>query len=322
MLRGVKKLFDMTGTFRRFVILTLFRLPFDTLLNIVNALFLEYAFDAVNGADKKGLMTACALFGVVNIFLFLYNGTVWTIYSAFAARWAAALRRKLFRHISSLSLKQMEDRTAGEWITRLNSDLMAAAAVLNEPIHLPHAAVALVNICVSSVILFLTDPKMFGLVILFVAPHLLISQLVVAKPMTRLKADVQEAMAKNTSDMHAIIACADTALIYDAQGFLLKRFEKSSMEIMKKNMRLHNRRALGNGLLPLMGISGYFALLLAGGVQIAGGMMTFGSLTAVLQYRGGLLKSMMMLVNCIINLKTAMAGVRRVCETMSIRPED
>lgn len=104
MMRGLKKLFDITGMFRRFVILTLLRLPFDPFYNIIHALFLKHAFDAVNDTDKSALATACALFGVGSILLFLNNGTVWTIYSAFVARWTAALRRKLFRHISSLSL--------------------------------------------------------------------------------------------------------------------------------------------------------------------------------------------------------------------------
>jgi ABC-type multidrug transport system fused ATPase/permease subunit len=322
MMRGLKKLFDITGMFRRFVILTLLRLPFDPFYNIIHALFLKHAFDAVNDTDKSALATACALFGVGSILLFLNNGTVWTIYSAFVARWTAALRRKLFRHISSLSLKQMEERTAGEWITRLNADLRAAAAVLDQPIHLPHAAVSLANICVSSIILASASPMMFGLVILFAAPHLLISQLAVVRPMTRLAADVQEAMAENTSDMDTVIACADTALVYDAQGFLLERFEKSSLNVMRKSMRLHRRRALGNGLIPLMGISGYLALLLAGGSRIAGGAMAFGSLIAVLQYRVGFLKSLNMFLNSMTNIKTAMAGVKRVCETMSIVPEE
>ena len=48
---------------------------------------------------------------------------------------------------------------------------------------------------------------------------MLISRLIVAKPMTRLATDVQEAAAENASDMNAIIVCAAEALIYDAQSF-------------------------------------------------------------------------------------------------------
>ena len=35
-----------------------------------------------------------------------------------------------------------------------------------------------------------------------------------------------------------------------------------------------------------------------------------------------MLVSLMMFINSMINIKTALAGVRRVCDTMDIRPED
>ncbi len=322
MIRELRKLFNITGMLRRFIILTLLRCPFDALYTAVQALFLKHAFDAVNNAQTSSLFITCILFGVGNIILFLYNGNVWTVYTAFVTRWTAVLRRKLFRHIGSLSLRQIEMRTVGEWITRLNSDLHAATAMLNQPIHIPHAVVSLVNAVVSSVILASADMMMFSLVILFAVPHMLISRLIVAKPMTRLATDVQEAAAENASDMNAIIVCAAEALIYDAQSFLLRRFEESSLNIRRKSMRLQHRRALVNSLIPLMGMSGYLAALLVGGSRIAGGAMTFGSLTAVLQSRGRMLVSLMMFINSMINIKTALAGVRRVCDTMDIRPED
>ena len=219
MIRELRKLFNITGMLRRFIILTLLRCPFDALYTAVQALFLKHAFDAVNNAQTSSLFITCILFGVGNIILFLYNGTVWTVYTAFVTNWTAVLRRKLFRHIGSLSLRQIEMRTVGEWITRLNSDLHAATAMLNQPIHIPHAVVSLVNAVVSSVILASADMMMFSLVILFAVPHMLISRLIVAKPMTRLATDVQEAAAENASDMNAIIVCAAEALIYDAQSF-------------------------------------------------------------------------------------------------------
>ena len=86
------------------------------------------------------------------------------------------IRRKLFRHISCLSLQQIEAKPSGEWITRLNADVQAATAILNQAIHLPHAVVSTVNICVSSMILVLINPWVFGLVIVFVIPHILVSQ--------------------------------------------------------------------------------------------------------------------------------------------------
>ena len=219
-------------------------------------------------------------------------------------------------------MQQIEAKPSGEWITRLNADVQAATAILNQAIHLPHAVVSTVNICVSSMILVLINPWVFGLVIVFVIPHILVSQLFITKPMIRLATKVQESAARNVTDMNTLVTCADTAILYDAQKFLLRRFEESSLEIRRASMRIQHRRAIGSGLLPLMGMSGYLVVLLIGGGWIAAGDMTFDELTAVFQYRGGVLTASMMLINSLVNIKTALAGVKRVNETMCIGLEE
>jgi len=321
-IRDIWKLFKMAGRVRRFIILTLLRCPFDALYTIIHASFLQFTFETINMENQNGLYHVCALFGIGSLFLFLYNGIVWTLYATFVTKWVGTIRRKLFGHISCLSLQQIEAKPSGEWITRLNSDVQAATALLNQSIHLPHAIVATVNICVSSMILVLVNPGIFGLVIMFVIPHILISQLFIAKPMIRYAMNAQEAIAKNATDMNALVTCADTAILYDAQGFLFRHFEESSLAIRKANMKILHRRAIGSGLLPLMGMSGYLVILLIGGSWIDAGTITFGALTAAFQYRGGMLKGSMMLINSLMNIKTALAGVKRVNETMRITREE
>jgi ABC-type multidrug transport system fused ATPase/permease subunit len=225
-IKAIRNLFRMTGGVRSFIILTLLRSPFDALHAVIQASFLQFAFEAINKESLKGLFHVTLLFGIGSLFLFLYNGTVWVLYATYVTKWVGIIREKLFEHISCLSLQQIEAKPSGEWITRLNTDVQAAAALLNQPIHLPHAVVSTVNICVSSIILVLMNPEIFGLIIIFIIPHILISHLFLAKPMFRYAMSVQEATARNTTDMNAIVTCADTAILYDAQGFLLRRFEK------------------------------------------------------------------------------------------------
>lgn len=321
-IKAIRNLFRMTGGVRSFIILTLLRSPFDALHAVIQASFLQFAFEAINKESLNGLFHVTLLFGIGSLFLFLYNGTVWVLYATYVTKWVGIIREKLFEHISCLSLQQIEAKPSGEWITRLNTDVQAAAALLNQPIHLPHAVVSTVNICVSSIILVLMNPEIFGLIIIFIIPHILISHLFLAKPMFRYAMSVQEATARNTTDMNAIVTCADTAILYDAQGFLLRRFEKSSLEIRKANMKIQQRKALGIGLLPLMGMCGYLVILLIGGSRVQAGNITFGELAAAFQYRGGLLKSTMMFINSFINIKASQAGIKRVNETMCITLEE
>lgn len=224
--------------------------------------------------------------------------------------------------MSGITLRKIEENPSGEWFTRLNADVQSASALLSQPLHLPHAVVSIVGITISAIILVSMNKLIFILVIALVIPHMLISHYFIAKPMTVLATKAQEVAARSTTDMNTLISCADTAILYDAQGFLLSRFEESSLNLRKANMRMRKRSAAGSALLPMMGMSGYFVILILGGVWISEGSLTFGELTAAFQYRGGVLVGFMMLINSLTSIRAALAGVRRVNETMGIQAEE
>ena len=322
MMRDLRVLFKTTGGGRHFILLLLLRCPFDALFTLLLASFLQLSFQAIRQGNASGLFAACAVLGIGSLLLFLYNGMVWAKYAAYAVEWCYSLRCKLFHHLSGISLQQMEERPSGDWLTRLNADVQQASALLNQPLHLAHAATATVGIGLSSVFLWMIQPSLYLLTLLFLLPHLVISQWFMARPMAKLSAQVQEATSCHTTQMNALITCADTAIMYDAMPFLLSRFEATSLSERKTFMMMKSRQAVGGTLLTLLGMIGFLIILLVGGRQIAEGSLTFGELTATFQYRGGILAGSLMLANSLVSIQTALAGVHRVNETMAIQSEE
>lgn len=193
----------------------------------------------------------------------------------------------------------------------------------SQPIHLPHAVNAILRILVSAVILWIINPCVFGWVLVFAVPHVYISQLFVGSAMTGLNKKALEAAARNTEELSALITCNAIALIYDGQDYLMKRFEKSSLELLRTKMNLWKRHALNAALAILpFGLSGYLVLLLFSGGKIAAGHLTFGDLTAAFQYRLGVITGANMLINCLISIQTSMAGIHRINQTMYEKTED
>ncbi len=322
MRRELWSLFKLTDTGRKLIVLLILRCPFATVHNVVQAVFLQQCFNAAANGSTADLYKACLLFGLFSAALFLYNGTVWTMFAAFVIRFTKLLRQKLFNHVTEISCQQMEARPSGEWFTRLNSDVQLASGLLNQPIALPHAVVSIVSIIASGTILITMNLSIFVLVIAFIIPHLLVSQLVIAKPMTTLGQKAQEAKSTNTTDFGTLITSADTALLYDAQGFFMKRFEESSLGLRRANMKLWVRNAMGDALLPMFAMSGYLLILFVGGAWISQGQLTFGDLTAAFQYRGGVLVGSIILINSLMSIKTSLAGVKRYNETLLIPAEE
>ena len=319
MLREYLKILKITGGGGLYALLLLLRSPVDLLFTWTQASFLQRAFNAVGQSNKSGLMEACLFFAVATICAFLYNGVIRIFFAPYCVRMEGRLRVKLYEKVSSFSYEKIESLPHGEWLTRLNTDVRMP---FSQPIHFPHAACSIVNISASAIVLWVVNPSVFGWVILFVVPHILINQLLIARAMPKLSKKSLEATAKNTGELTALITCADTAALYDGHDYLLKRFEESSLELLKAKMRIIKRSALGAAILPLFALSGYLVLLIASSSMIASGQLTFGDLTAAFQYRGGVLVGSLMLINCLISIQASMAGIRRLAETMSEETEE
>ncbi|MCL2058587.1 MAG: ABC transporter transmembrane domain-containing protein [Oscillospiraceae bacterium] len=285
------------------------RCPFDAALTVSQAVFLRYAFDALSPGGNHTLAQVCAAFGIATLCLFVYNGTIWSIYAPFVVRIEGRLRVMLAEKIASFPFERVDSSPHGEWMTLFNTDVQMP---FSQPLHLPHAVNAILRIFISGLALWLVAPAVFGWVMLFVVPHIAFSHFAVARAMPGLNRSVLGATAANTGDLDALVTCAAAAALYDATGFLMDRFERSSMELMKSKMRMRARAAVNEAVLPLFGMGGYLVLLLAGAGWIAGGRITFGDLTAAFQYRGGVLIGAMMLINSLASIGASVAPIKRL----------
>ena len=313
-----KKLLKITGKTRQFLLLLLLRAPFEICFTVINALFLQHAFNAIQRNDSGSLINTCIIFGIACFCLFLYNGTIWCIYAPFSTRLEWKLRTELYKKILSFSYERIESISHGEWLTRLNTDVEMP---FSQSVHLPHAACSILCICISSIILWFINPVIFGWVMLFILPNIIINQLFIARVMTRLNKKSLEAIAVNTGELASLITCSDIIKIYDSQDYLLKRFEESSLRLFKAKMRIVKRNSFGDAVLPLFALSGFLVLLIISGDWITSGSLTFGDLTAAFQFRGGILKSSNMFINCMISIQGSMAGIKRINDIMEEKTE-
>ena len=83
------------GIKKQYLQLLALRLPFESIRNLINALFLKQAFEAIEALDFVRLGVVCGLFLFANLLLFTYNGTVWRFFAAFYA----GLQKKLKLYI-------------------------------------------------------------------------------------------------------------------------------------------------------------------------------------------------------------------------------
>lgn len=306
------KLLKKVGIQRKYIILLLLRSPFDAIRTWTLAGLMKSVFLCVEMKNIEKIAGICIFYGLLRGILFLYNGTVWSIYAAFSARMEVWLQKQMLKKILNLPLKEVESRRSGDWITNLNSDIQAAITMMNGPMNMPHAVVAVINTMLSSFLLLQSNLFLFGVMWVFILPHLFINYKIVLKSIPKWKEESQKAMAESTSAIMPLITEAETILLYDAGDFMMQKCEESSRKLMKINMKIHKKNAASNVVFRLFGVGGYFAILFIGCYFIYNGTMAFSDMVYCIQVRGSILAGIFMLFTCLNNIKANAVCMERI----------
>ena len=314
MRKSLSRMFRRLGGGATYCVLLLFRSPVDTVLCIINALFLRHVFRAIEGGDERGLFVTSAVFGVANLSLFLYNGTLWGRFGVFSARLVGKLKQFLFESLLKLPMERIEEKTTGAWLTRLNSDVAMTLNLLTGALNLPHLVFATVRIGVTAVLLGSISPVLLLTELAVLVPHVCLRQWFVVRPMETLAKEAQEAMESATVYLEATVECGDTLRLYDADTLLLERYRENSLAVVKAHLRSNVRKTLGELLQMVLSRGGYLLLFYLGCEMIIAGKLDFGTLTEAFQYRGGMLMGSMMWLNSFAEVKKNSVGLKRMEE--------
>ncbi len=314
MIKSLSKVFKRLGGGMPYASLLLLRCPVDTVLCIINALFLRNVFQNIEAGEEKGLWMTCVIFGMANLCLFLYNGTLWGKFAELSARLVAKLKQFLFDTMLQLPLERIEEKTTGAWLTRLNSDVSMTLNLLTGALNLPHLVFATLRVAVTSMLLGSISPLLLAVELVVLVPHVLLRQRFVVHPMERLTKEAQEAMEHATVYLEAAVECADTIRLYEADSLLLERYRESSLSVVKTRLCSNVRKTLGELLQMILSRGGYLLLFCFGCEMITAGKLDFGTLTEAFQYRSGMLMGSMMWLNSFAEVKKNSVGMKRMEE--------
>ena len=303
------------GIQRKYIFLLILRSPFDAVRTWMLAGLMKSVFLCLEINDAGRLRIICIIYGLICAMLFLYNGTIWSIYSAFSAKTEAWLQKNMLEKILSLPLKRIDSHFSGEWITKLNSDIQAAFIMMNGPFNIPHIVVAIINTILASFLMLKSSFLLFSITWIFILPHLFINYRIVIRNIPKLRTESQNAMSENTSYIKPLIAAADTILLYGAGDLMMKKCDESSRKLMKTNMKIHMRNSVSNVVMRLFGIGGYFTVLIIGYSLIYKGAMKFSDVVYCFQVRGSIIAGMFMIITCLNNIKSNSVCIKRINDT-------
>ena len=315
--KKVIRILKETGMMKDFTFMMILRAPFDFLNAVLASNMLESFIRLVERKEEGELFPNFWIFLLFTVVLFGYNMFVWAVVSMkINIRFIKKLRMRVYKSLLSRTQQEMEKLSAGDWISRLNSDVDKTDLYLVGPLNFMHMVISVVNLSMSAIVLFILNHTMLLVTLAVMLPFFFLSSVVVIKKIPVFKKRSREHYAKFTNWMEPVVNSSEAIKIFEGEELILKKVEEESLLIMKNNMRAHKRTALASGINTFSGISGYLLLLFLGNSMMGSEIEDVARMFKITQYRGEMMKSVMMLNSCIGRMKTNLPGAERVEEVL------
>jgi len=235
--------------------------------------------DGIRGDDERALALIVVAYVVVNAAAWLLDTAAWLGLAGVGQRVVLELRRGLFDHLTSLSLRYFSEQKAGWIIARLTSDVDAVSDVLNQG--LTTLVVNSLTLIAALAGLFILDWRL-GVVALCVLPPGLVvtrwfqtrSHIVFSEVRTRIAA-VTAQLAESVAGMAVVQA-------FNRERSFQRDFEELNEENRLANVKAQKLSSIFFPAIELLGVVATVAVLYAGALLIDGGSLEIGTLIAAI----------------------------------------
>ena len=302
--RKVRKILKETGMIKDFILVMILRAPFDFINALLSANMLETFIRLAERKEEGELLPTFGMFLLFTVIMFGYNMFVWAVVTMkINIRFIKKLRMRVYKSLLSRTGQEMEELSAGDWISRLNSDIDKTDLYLVGPLNFMHLLIASVNMTLSAAVLFMLNRTMLAVSLLVTLPFFFLSSVVAIRKVPVFKKNSREHYAKYTNWMEPVVNASESIRIFDGEELVMAKAEEESLKIMKNNMKAHKRTALATGINTFSGMTGYLLLLFLGNSMIGSELDDFARMMKITQYRGEMMKSVMMINNCVGRMK-------------------
>ena len=233
--------------------------------------------NGIKASNETRLTVDVVLYVAVGATAWILGTTTWLMLAGVGQQIVLDLRRDLFDHLTSLSLKYFSQQKAGWIIARLTSDVDAISDVLNQG--LTTLVVNSLTLVAAIGGLFLLDWRLGLVALLVLPPGILITRWFQRRSHAAFS-DVRTRIAAVTAQLAESVA--GMAVI---QAFNRERAFQREFEGLNEANRISNTYAqkLSSVFFPaieLLGVVAQVAVLYAGARMIDGGALEIGTLIA------------------------------------------
>ena len=231
-------------------------------------------------ADNDGrLVGDVAAYVATGVVAWVLGTATWLMLAGVGQRIVLDLRRDLFEHLTSLSLRYFSQQKAGWIIARLTSDVDALSDVLNQG--LTTLVVNTLTLVAAIGGLFLLDWRLGLVALLVLPPGMLITRWFQRRSHAAFS-DVRTRISAVTAQLAESVAGMAVVQAFNRERAFQREFEELNEANRRSNTYAQKLSSVFFPAIELLGVIAQVAVIYAGALMIDGDALEIGTLIAAI----------------------------------------
>jgi ABC-type multidrug transport system fused ATPase/permease subunit len=231
----------------------------------------------IRAGDEARLVRDVVLYVAVNATAWVLGTLTWTMLAGIGQAMVFELRRDLFEHLTSLSLRYFSEQKAGWIIARLTSDVDALSDVLNQG--LTTLVVNSLTLVAAVLGLFLLDWRLGLVALLVLPPGMLVTRWFQQRSHVAFS-DVRTRIAAVTAQLAESVSGMAVVQAFNRERAFQREFDTLNEANRVSNVRAQKLSSVFFPAINLLGVCATVAVLFAGAQMIDAGALQIGTLIA------------------------------------------
>jgi ATP-binding cassette subfamily B protein len=223
------------------------------------------------------------------------------------------LRRTLYHHIHRLSLAEHDQKTTGDLIGRVTSDIEAIQSFITTAL-LGILTNVLTLVGIVGIMLYLN--WRFTLISLAVAPFLFLAVLLFTRRIKKASRDVRKKQSELVSLVGEVLSSIRVVKAFAREDYEESRFERQSLENVEAALVARNVKTKLSPVVEIIVAAGTCLMLGYGARLVLANQLTAGALVVFLLYLGKMYKPMRELAKMTDTVSNAAVGFERIREVL------
>ncbi|RAS84572.1 multidrug ABC transporter permease [Priestia endophytica] len=229
------------------------------------------------------------------------------------------LRSNIWRKVLFLEVPYFDKHQSGETMSRITQDTNTIKTLVTQ--HLVSFLTGIVSIVGSILILLFIDWKM-TLVMILAVPFSLLLMIPLGRKMYRISKATQDELASFSGELGRVLGEIRLVKMYSAENVEVEKGEEGIKKLFRFGLKEARIQSVLHPFMTLIMMLVIVILIGYGGVRVASGTLTAGSLVAIIIYMFQIIVPFSQMATSFSALQKALGATERIGEMLNLRTEE